>query len=135
MKKIESVIKKETVYIALWTLVLSVLMQAVFLVVGKWDFKVITGNLLGGGAAVLNFFLMCLGVQSAVEKDERDAKSMIRMSQSLRMFLLLAIAAFGAAFPFFNTWAVLISLFFPRIAIVFRPRFNKDEGENQNEGE
>ena len=110
-------------------------MQAVFLVLGKWDFRVITGNLLGGGVAVLNFFLMCIGVQSAVEKEEKDAKNLIRMSQSLRMFLLLAIAAFGAAFPFFNTWAVLVSLFFPRIAIVFRPRFNKNEGENQNEQE
>lgn len=134
MKKIDPVVKKETIYISIWTLSLSVLMQSVFLVLGKWDYSVITGNLLGGGAAVLNFYLMCLGVLSAVSKEEeKDAKSVIRMSQSLRMFMLLAIAAVGAVFKFFNTWAVLISLFFPRIAILFRPCFDKKDGEKNNE--
>lgn len=138
MKNENPVVKKETLYIALWTLILSVLMQGVFLVIGKWDWTVATGNLLGAGAAVLNFYLMCRGVLSAVNKEEeKDAKAVIRMSQSLRMFMLLAIAAVGAVLPVFNTWAVLISLFFPRIAIIFWPIFNKNkdkaEGETPNE--
>lgn len=132
MKKMNPVVKKETLYIALWTLILSVIMQCVFLIIGKWDWRVLTGNLLGAGAAVLNFYLMCLGVLAAVNKeDEKDAKSVIRMSQSLRTFMLIAFAAAGAVFTCFNTWTVLISLFFPRIAIIFRPRFDKQEEKKQ----
>lgn len=142
MKKMNPVVKKETLYISLWTLILSVIMQCVFLIIGKWDWRVMTGNLLGAGAAVLNFYLMCLGVLAAVKKeDEKDAKAMIRMSQSLRTFMLLAFAAAGAVFTCFNTWTVLISLFFPRIAILFRPQFDKKQdkkheneaGENADE--
>jgi hypothetical protein len=38
-------VKKETGYIALWVFVLSVIMEAVFLVIRKWDFSVLAGNL------------------------------------------------------------------------------------------
>ena len=43
MKKIEPVVYKETANIALWTLILSAIMQAVFLVIGKWDYTVLLG--------------------------------------------------------------------------------------------
>lgn len=133
MKTINPVIKKETLYVCMWTLVLSVLMQSFVFFIGKWNWSVLTGNLLGGSAAVSNFYLMCRGILSAVEKEEKDAKTMIRMSQTLRMFMLLVITALGAVLPFFNTWAVLASLFFPRIAIVFWPVFNKNKEKAESE--
>lgn len=121
MIKIDKTVKKETGYIALWTLVLSILMQAVFLVVRHWDYTVLLGNLLSGVLGVCNFLLMGLAVQRAVEQDEKDAKTTMRASQSLRTFLLFAVAAVGVLLPCFHTVAVLVPLFFPRLAIAIRP--------------
>ena len=132
MKKIDPVVKKETTYVVLWTLILSALLHCVFFIIGKWDWRVSTGNLLGSAAAILNFYLMCLGIVAAVNKEEeKDAKTVIRMSQSLRMLMLLLIAVLGVALPYFNKWSVLISLFFPRIAVMFRAAFlKKNEKES-----
>jgi len=77
MKKIDATVLKETGFIAAFTLILSLLMQSVFLIIGKWDYTVLLGNLLGYLAAVGNFFLLGLTVQSAVEKEEKEAKSLI----------------------------------------------------------
>ena len=56
MKKIDATVLKETKYILFWALILSALMQAVFLIIRQWDYTVLLGNLLSGGSAVLNFF-------------------------------------------------------------------------------
>ena len=72
--KVDKTVKKETLYIAALSGVLSLLMQAVFLVIGQWHFSVFLGNLWGYAAAVGNFFLMGLTVQKAVLKDEEEAK-------------------------------------------------------------
>lgn len=125
MKKIDAVVIKETQYIALWTLLLSVLMQAVFLVIGKWDVTVLFGNLLSGAAAVLNFLFMGIGIQKAVEKEEKEAKNAIKLSQAYRLLFLVIVAVLGAVLPCFHLWASLIPLLFPRIAIALRPLFDK----------
>ena len=71
MKKIDDAVLKETKYISMWVLVLSVLMQSVFLIIGKWDYTVLLGNLLSGAAVILNFFMLGLTVQRALEKEEK----------------------------------------------------------------
>ena len=119
--KVDATIKKETKYIAYFSLILSVIMQAVFLLLKRWDYTVILGNVLSFSVAVLNFYIMGITVQKAVLMDESDARKLIKSSQSLRtagMFLLLAI---GVALPIFNTIAVIVPVFFPRIAVTFRP--------------
>ena len=68
-KKVDGTVRKETIYIAAAVLILSMLMQAVFLIIKQWDYTVLLGNLLGGGVAVLNFFLMGLTVQKATSAD------------------------------------------------------------------
>ena len=133
MKKIDSTVLKETIYIAWMTLILSVLMQSVFLIIGKWDYTVLLGNTLSGAAAVLNFFLMGLAVQSAVLKDEKDAATAMKASQSLRMFMLFAVAAVGVLLPCFHTVTVLVPFFFPRIAVALRPRFDKKDEKKEQE--
>lgn len=130
MKKVDSTVRRETLYIASWAVILSVIMQAVFLIIGKWDYAVLLGNLLGGGLAVLNFFLLGITVQNAVTKEEKDAKNTMKLSQGLRSLLLLIIAVVGVALPCFNIWTTIIPLFFPRIAIAVRPLLgmNKTKG-------
>lgn len=126
MPRLDPTVRKETVYIALWTLIFSVLMQAVFLVIGKWDYTVLLGNLLGGGAATLNFLLMGITVQNAVGKEPQEAKNLVRASQMYRMFGLILVAVVGFVVPIFSVWGVVIPLLFPRIAIAIRPLFDKN---------
>lgn len=125
MKKIDSTVLRETRYIALSVIALSAVMELIFLVIGKWDLTVLFGNLLGGGIAVLNFFLMGITIQSAVEKDEKDAKGTMKMSQSLRMLMILVLILPCVLLSCFNLWAGIIPLVFPRIAIALRMCFDK----------
>lgn len=130
--KIEPVVKKETGYIAVWTVIFSALMEAVFLVIGKWDLTVLYGNLLSATVAVLNFFLMGLTVQKAVGKEEKEASNTMKASQALRTFMLFAAAALGALLDCFNIFSALIPLLFPRIAVAIRPMFNKKDQNGEN---
>ncbi|MBQ8163154.1 MAG: hypothetical protein IJZ93_02135 [Clostridia bacterium] len=123
MKKIDTVVLKETGYIAIWSLILSALMQAVFLIIQGWDMTVLFGNILSVFVSVLNFFLMGITVQKAVIKEEKEAKSFMKLSHSLRTLILLVGVVIGVALPYFSTWTVIIPLFFPRIAMLFRPKF------------
>ena len=103
-------------------------MEAVFLVIGKWDYTVLLGNLLSGSAAVLNFYLMSLTVKRTLEKeqtDEKEARSFAKMSQTLRSFMLFGTAVLGAALPCFNIVSALLPLLFPRIAAWLRVMFIK----------
>ncbi len=127
---VSKVVKKETLYIAATVFLLSVLMQSVFLIIQKWDYTVLLGNLIGGGAAVLNFFLMGLTVQKAVEKEAKEAKNQMKLSQKLRLLMLLGVAIIGVVVPWFNMWATIIPMLFPRIAVSFRPLLDKKRAES-----
>ena len=41
LKKVDPVVMKETRYIAITVLILSALMQAVFLIIGQWNYTVL----------------------------------------------------------------------------------------------
>lgn len=127
MQKLEvnETVRQETEYIAAFVLVLSVIMEAVALVIGRWSLSVLLGNALGALAAVGNFFLMGLTVQSAVKKEKKDASNLMRLSQSLRLLLQLGVVVLGYFISVFSLWAVVVPLFFPRIAAAMRPLFNK----------
>ena len=57
MKKIDPVVRKETAFMAAWTLIFSAILQAVFLVIGKWNYTVLLGNLLSAAAVILSGIL------------------------------------------------------------------------------
>lgn len=125
MKKIDPTVLKETAYITAFTIIFSILMQSVFLIIGKWDYTVLLGNLLGIVATILNFFLMGLTVQNALSKEEKDAKNIMKLSQSGRLFMMFAFALIGYLVPVFNAISVVVPFLFPRIAIMLRPLFDK----------
>lgn len=126
MNKIDKTVLKETKYIACWVLFLSMIAESVFLIIGKWDYTVLLGNLLSGALVILNFFLMGITVQKAVNKEEKEAKTAMKVSQLYRNLMIIVVTVIGVALKCFNTWIVLIVLFFPRIAVAFRPLFKDD---------
>lgn len=137
MAKTDDTVIKETKYIAAWVIILSVIMEAIFLIVGLWDYKVLLGNIFGGAVAVINFLLMGITVQKAVMNDEKDAAASMKLSQALRNLMILIAAVLAITIPIFNGAAAIIPLFFPRIAIAFVPLRdrNKNSVEAKNNGE
>ena len=135
MQKIDPTVRRETLYIACAVLICSMLMEAVFLVLGFWEPSVLLGNLLGGAAAVLNFFLMGLSVQKALGKPQKEAADIMRISQSARMLMLFAFAMVACLSGAFHTVAALITLLFPRLAIMLRPLFDRRMDTAQKGGE
>ena len=97
--KVEPVVLKETRFIAAVVLILSALMQAVFLVIGQWDYTVLLGNLWGVLLAVGNLFLMGLTVAKAVTLEPDEAKKKMQFSQQMRLLMLLVGCVIGAALP------------------------------------
>lgn len=135
MKKPNETVKKETVYIAVWVVIFSVMMEGIFLIIGKWDGTVLFGNLLGAVFAVLNFLLMGITVQAAVSKEEKSAATTIKFSQSLRFFMLFVVAGIGILAPVFSAPAVIIPLFFPRAAIFIKSFCQKKSAAKGGERE
>ena len=129
MVKVDKTILEETKYITFVVAILSVLMNSVFLIFRKWDYTVFLGTLLSATVAVINFLLMGITIQKALQKDSSDAQKMMKASQSLRNFGMLVIIGIAVLLPYFNTIAVIVPLFFPRIAIMLRPLLKKKEEE------
>ena len=145
--KIQPAVREQTGKVAAGVLILTALMVAVFLILGKFDWTVLTGAALGAAAGIANFFLMALTVQKAADEmkplppepeqadgDRSDpAKSedsepplsegakrgrdRVRLSYTLRMLGIGAVAVLGAVLPWFNIYAVLIPLLFPGLVI------------------
>ena len=132
MAKVDAIVKKETVYIALGTLILGALTQAVFLIIQKWNYTVLLGNILSWGLGVLNFFLMGLTVQNALQKEDKEAKKLMKTSQIYRQMLIMLVVVVGIVIPkVFSIWTVIIPLVFPRIVITLRPFIGKDKNLEQ----
>lgn len=122
--KIDGTVKKETYFVALCTFGLSCLMQAVFLLLDKWSLAVLWGNLFSAALAVLNFLLLGITVQKALNDDPENAQKRMKASQSYRMLALTALlagAAFlGAEYGTFNIVALIVPQFFVRVALIVR---------------
>lgn len=116
--KVQDATKQETLHIAVGVLGFSAVMEAGFLLLGRWDVSVLWGNLMGGGWAVLNFFLLGLTVQRMVaDPDEKRGKAKLQLSYSLRMLLTIGVAVAAIQIPGVNWLAAVIPLFFPRLTI------------------
>lgn len=113
-RNVDAEVAKSTRYIALIVLLGSLLLQAVFLLIGKWDYTVLLGNLLGAATAILNFFIMAQTISKALSQDDKDhASKKTQLSRSLRMLMMALVCIVGHLAPCFNLLAVAIPLVFP----------------------
>lgn len=127
MKKPGKIVIKETSYISIFEIIFSIVLQIVFILTNHWDYTVVLGNILSAFLAVGNFFFMGVALEKAVSESEKRARAIAKTSQTIRQLVLFVVAALGVVLPYFNNWAVLVPLFFPRIAISLRPLFGKNK--------
>lgn len=136
--KIDKVVKKETINIAVGILVCSAITQVVFVIAGKYNLAVLLGSIYGGGIALLNFFLMGLTVQSVANmEDQNMAKKKMQFSYSSRQLLLMLMVGAGmyiaVTFKVFHWLPILMAVFYPRLTIsvngLIRKKSNPERGD------
>lgn len=124
--KLQPASRKEITRIALGTLVCDgILIAALFLLsqfgIGQFQFlRILLSALCGSVVAVLNFAILCLTVQSAVEiESKRKMKSRFQMSYNIRMVLqaVWVVVCFVVSRIHFVAGAVPI--LFPNVVIFY----------------
>jgi len=137
--KVQETVKKETMHIAVGTLLLTAVMLLVFFVLGRLDQPVVLGALLGGGFAILNFFLLGLSVQKSVASGNvTRGKLMMTLSYSLRMLAMMGVVVLGLALPYFSWVTVVLPQLFPRLTIAgmqLLGMYKPEKEEETEEGE
>ena len=124
--KLDPVVRRETVFMACATLICTVLLQAGFFILGKWDLSVLLGGIVGWVMTAGNFFLMSVNVQKAVEcDDEAQARLRMRASYTWRMSAMLGILILAFILDFVHWIPVMVAMFYPRIVITIRQLWQK----------
>lgn len=118
--KIDKTVKRETLYILCGSVILSVIEQAVFLALGRWDLTVLSANVLMDVVCVLDFFFLGLTLQRAVTKSTaEEVKKLMLISRALRYLMIGAAFVTGILLKeAFCLWALIPPVFFNRITLV-----------------
>ena len=129
--KLDPTVRKETAYIAAWTAALSLVMEAVFLLIGKWEIPVLTGNLLSALTAAGNFLLLGITVTKAAGGPPEKIALRVRSSMTARLLGQAAVCAVAVGLLHTNVYATVIPLLFPRVGIAFRPLVDRKRGKTE----
>ena len=123
--KLQDASKKEIKRIALGTLLWDlILIAGLFLLslegIGTFDYKVFTGVAGGSAVAVLNFTVMCLTVQKAVDiAEKKQMKAFIQGSYNGRLLLQAGWIVVAFMVPHIQVVAAAIPLLFPNLTIIY----------------
>ena len=127
MSILQPAVKKETQKVVIYTVVGVVLMWIVLFLLRPtmpakivFDYTTILAGIIGGGVAILNFFLMGISVQNIAATEDQDlAKKKMKTSYSQRMALQLIWVVIAIAAPCFYFVAGILPLLFPSLGIKF----------------
>ena len=119
--KIDKTVQKETVCVVIGELIMTALMVAVYLIIGKFELDVLISALIGASISILNFFMLGLTVQKAVTmEDENNRKNLMKISQSMRFLLIAVLIVVFCAVCKLPPIPMVIPLFFTRITFFVR---------------
>ena len=123
--KLQAASLREVKRIACGTFVGGVALIAVMFVlslmnIGTFDYRVITGTVGGCIVAVINFTMMCMTIQRAVNISEQKAmKAFIQGSYNGRLLLQAGWIVASYMMPWTNVFAAAIPLLFPNLMIFY----------------
>ncbi len=119
--KIDPIVKKETGYMALGSLICTAVVALVFVLLGKFDVTVALGCLVGYVLTVGNFFVMSNTLTKAISTgDEVTAKLKMKQSYVTRSVVMLVVMGASIVLEQIHWVPVIASVFYPRIVIFVR---------------
>ena len=144
----------DTVWLALGEAIVAALISVVYLLIGKFDYTVITGATLGGAVTVINFLILSIGVNRAInqfvkergkgEMDEEEAdkyakehgmavQNAMMKSYMLRMILMIGSLVLAGISGWFDIIATVIPLLMYRpilyVTEFIKTKLNTKRGE------
>lgn len=130
--KLQSASRKELSRIALGTLVCDAVMIAALFVlslvgVGTFDaFRILLGAACGSVVAIVNFAILCLTVQSAVEiENKKKMKARFQLSYNIRLILQAGWVVLCFVLKPIHFVAGAAPILFPNVVIFFLQSRNK----------
>ena len=126
----------DTLWLLIGELAVSLVTVCVFAIIGKFHYSAITGALLGTAVTVINFFILSVGVNNAVNKyieargeremDEEEAEKFasehsmdvqnaMLKSYALRMLMMIGSLVLAGLSGWFNIIATVVPL------LMYRP--------------
>lgn len=104
-------------------------MIGIFALLGKFDYTVALGGLVGGLVAFFNFFFMVVGLSAAADRaqnqDAKGGKSLVRGSYMIRLAVMFIVLFACAKSGYFNVIALVVPLLFVRPALMVAEFFGK----------
>lgn len=107
---------------------LGIIMVGGFALAGWFSLSAVWGAALGCSIAVLNYILLAMTIDQALGKGGNGAASFMAISYSLRMVLIAVGVIVAIRVSWFNYFAAIIPLLFPRI-IIFVLEFRGKKSE------
>lgn len=116
---INSELKKQTVKMSIGIFIMTAVMVGVFAAFGKFDYKVVTGGLLGAVVTIANYFFLAFSVDRISDKDDvKEGQSLMKISYFARLVVIGITIFIAIKIPIFNYIATAIPFLFPRVVIV-----------------
>lgn len=123
---------RELLIFALGELICLGLLYGAFAMLGKLDGKVLLGGAVGALTAILNYFLMAVGVYAAAARAEAGdpvrGRRIVSLSMTGRFLLMIAILVVGAKSGTCNVIAMVIPLLLFRVLIFVGEFFRRKDG-------
>ena len=105
----------------------------IFALLGAYDTTVLLGGIVGGLAAVLNFFFMAMGAMTAADKAEAQnvngGKATIKLSYTVRTIVLFVVLFAFAKSGLCNAITLVLPLILVRPILYVREFFRKSGGK------
>ena len=122
---------KETAIVALGQVICIAVMIGVFALLGQFDRSVLLGGILGGVAAVANFFFMAVGASLAADKaenqDVKGGKATVQLSYIVRMAVLAVVLFALVKSGLCNVLTAVLPLAFTRPILSITAFFQKGD--------
>lgn len=130
VSSIGKLIKEELCFLLPRAAVLDAAAYLIFsAVIGSFSLLPLTGLLAGTAAMLINTTLLAVTIHKAVQLTERSAKKLMMFSYCARFALLGCLMTAGFLHPQIVTpAAVVVPLFYPRLAHTLDAVFHKKKG-------
>ncbi|MEG1801096.1 MAG: ATP synthase subunit I [Oscillospiraceae bacterium] len=125
--KLDAEVVKQVKNIAMYNGALTAVLNLVFFFIGKWDYTVLLGSLLGYSMSLISFIFLGISIQKAMEKEQKQAQAYMQSTYIGRMALTVVMIVIAITVPAINWVSAVIPLVFTRISIMLMNFIKKEE--------